>query len=189
MSTKNELTGTITQGVSNDVLVSIEGFEDIKKEMYGYRVLKKEALITTWQKTGSVHMLSRILEDCDIEATFMDQLMHCTNPSQPFGFLSKEKTVSFVTEIHTDFLLTFIIPRNELTTIIRKIVNFVSLLNVLSALRRSGDSLDQPDHGYIKLEMVMPNSRWSRNSLPNAHAQSNKGHFSASRFKNHECLK
>nr|GEX31696.1 hypothetical protein [Tanacetum cinerariifolium] len=45
------------QGVSNDVLVSIEGFEELKRNVW-IKGLKKEALPTLKADAGSIHMLS-----------------------------------------------------------------------------------------------------------------------------------
>ncbi|GJR52166.1 hypothetical protein Tco_1402687 [Tanacetum coccineum] len=62
MSTKIELPlEQSQQGVSNDVLVSIEGVEELK-EMFGLKGEQKEALLLNLaEKPGLIHMLFRIL--------------------------------------------------------------------------------------------------------------------------------
>nr|GEY95873.1 retrovirus-related Pol polyprotein from transposon TNT 1-94 [Tanacetum cinerariifolium] len=58
MPTKIELTlEQSQQGVSNDVLVSIEGVEELKRNVW-IKGENKQALPTLKEKTGSIHMLS-----------------------------------------------------------------------------------------------------------------------------------
>ncbi|GJX15028.1 hypothetical protein Tco_0206786 [Tanacetum coccineum] len=69
MPTKIELTlEQSQQGVSNDVLVSIEGVEEIKG-------VKKEALHTLKAETGSIHMLSESQDTFPFILSFT----HCGN--------------------------------------------------------------------------------------------------------------
>ncbi|GJZ34807.1 hypothetical protein Tco_0580624 [Tanacetum coccineum] len=58
MPTKTELTlEQSQQGVSNEILVSIEGVEELKRNIW-IKGEKKEALHTLKAETGSIHMLS-----------------------------------------------------------------------------------------------------------------------------------
>ncbi|GKG34804.1 hypothetical protein Tco_0437500, partial [Tanacetum coccineum] len=80
------------QGVSNDVLVSIEGVEELKRNVW-IKGEKKEALHTTY----AVRITMLIT---DIEDDIMDPVMQCTTHPSHSGF-SQKKLVSSVTEIHT----------------------------------------------------------------------------------------
>nr|GEU33472.1 hypothetical protein [Tanacetum cinerariifolium] len=63
MPTKIELTLEQSQkGVSNDVLVSIEGVEELKRNVW-IKGEKKEALHTLKVETGSIHMLSVFIKE------------------------------------------------------------------------------------------------------------------------------
>ncbi|GKG39428.1 hypothetical protein Tco_0463573, partial [Tanacetum coccineum] len=78
--TKIELTREQSQqGVSNDVLVSIEGVEELKRNV--------------WKK-GVNKMIAGIEND------IMDPVMQCTTLPSHSGF-SQKKPVSLVMEIHT----------------------------------------------------------------------------------------
>ncbi|GJS64725.1 retrovirus-related pol polyprotein from transposon TNT 1-94 [Tanacetum coccineum] len=107
MPTKIELTlEQSQQGVSNDVLVSIEGVEELKRNVW-IKGLKKEALHTTLGRNRVNTYAVRItMLIADIEDDIMDPVMQCTTLPSHSSF-SQKKLVSFVTEIYTtsiDFL-------------------------------------------------------------------------------------
>ncbi|GKB85630.1 hypothetical protein Tco_0957902 [Tanacetum coccineum] len=76
MPTKIELTLEQSQQcVSNDVLVSIEGVEEVKRNVR-IKGLKKEALHTTLGRNRSIHNLSVFTKmNSDIEDDIMDPVM------------------------------------------------------------------------------------------------------------------
>ncbi|GJV10280.1 hypothetical protein Tco_1351821 [Tanacetum coccineum] len=107
MPTKTELTlEQSQQGVNNDVLVSIEGVEELKRNVW-IKGEKNEALHTTLGRNRVNTYAVRItMLIADIEDDIMDPVMQCTTLPSHSGF-SQQKLVSFVTEIHTtsiDFL-------------------------------------------------------------------------------------
>ncbi|GJS82484.1 hypothetical protein Tco_0749025 [Tanacetum coccineum] len=107
MPTKIKLTlEQSQQGVSNDVLVSIEGVEELKRNVW-IKGEKNEALHTTLGRNRVNTYAVRItMLIADIEDDIMDPVMQCTTLPSHSGF-SQKKLVSFVTKIHTtsiDFL-------------------------------------------------------------------------------------
>ncbi|GJZ48954.1 hypothetical protein Tco_0603144 [Tanacetum coccineum] len=101
MPTKIELTlEQSQQGVSNDVLVSIEGVEELKRDVW-IKCENKAALSTLYVETESIHNLSVFTKmNSDIEDDIMDPVMQCTTLPSHSSF-SQQKLVLFVTEIHT----------------------------------------------------------------------------------------
>nr|GEV79892.1 copia protein [Tanacetum cinerariifolium] len=91
MPTKIELTlEQSQQGVSNDVLVSIEGVEELKRNVW-IKGENKAALHTLKEETGSIHMLSvftKVNSTIKDKTSWTSDALH--NPSQPFEFLSIE---------------------------------------------------------------------------------------------------
>ncbi|GJT47542.1 putative ribonuclease H-like domain-containing protein [Tanacetum coccineum] len=108
MPTKTELTlEQSQQGVSNDVLVSIEGVEELKRNVW-IKGLNESSPPHTLRQNRSINMLrrSQTMLIADIEDDIMDPVMQCTTLPSHSGF-SQKKLVSFVTEIHMtsiDFL-------------------------------------------------------------------------------------
>nr|GEY93291.1 retrovirus-related Pol polyprotein from transposon TNT 1-94 [Tanacetum cinerariifolium] len=104
MPTKIELTlEQSQQGVSNDVLVSIEGVEELKRNVW-IKGENKAALPTLKAETGSIHTLSIFTK---LNSSIEDKTSwKCTTLPSHSSF-SQQKFVLFVTEIHMtsiDFL-------------------------------------------------------------------------------------
>ncbi|GJW74278.1 retrovirus-related pol polyprotein from transposon TNT 1-94 [Tanacetum coccineum] len=106
MPTKIELTlEQSQQGVSNDVLVSIEGVEELKRNVWIKGCKESSPPHNLGRNRVNTYAVRITMLIADIEDDIMDPVMQCTTLPSHSGF-SQKKLVSFVTEIHTsiDFL-------------------------------------------------------------------------------------
>ncbi|GJS19278.1 hypothetical protein Tco_0447910 [Tanacetum coccineum] len=187
--------------ISKDVLVSIEGVEDIKRNVMDKGVKKKEASHKLRQKRVQNICCRITMLIADIEDDIMDPVMQCTTLPSHSSF-SQKKLVSFVTEIHTTSIDSLIpsysqavnkspthYPCDSARTF--RVILF-SIHNDewksfqchhQTALRRpyalswkpcQGDSLNLPDHRIHKDGDGDASFQLKSDSLPHAHAQTTK---------------
>ncbi|GJV19119.1 hypothetical protein Tco_1368139 [Tanacetum coccineum] len=107
MPTKIELTlEQSQQGVSNDVLVSIEGVEELKRNVWIKGCKERSPPHNLGRNRVNTYAVRITMLIADIEDDIIDPVMQCTTLPSHSGF-SQKKLVSFVTEIHSttiDFL-------------------------------------------------------------------------------------
>ncbi|GJV52394.1 hypothetical protein Tco_1448135 [Tanacetum coccineum] len=107
MPTKIELTlEQSQQGVSNDVLVSIEGVEELKKICMDKGSKERSPPHNLGRNRVTTYAVRITMLIADIKDEIMDPVMQCTTLPSHSGF-SQQKLISFVMEIHTtsiDFL-------------------------------------------------------------------------------------
>nr|GEU73059.1 retrovirus-related Pol polyprotein from transposon TNT 1-94 [Tanacetum cinerariifolium] len=107
MPTKIELTLEQSQlGASNDVLVSIEGIKELKRNVW-IKDVKKEAIPTLKAKTGSIHMLSVFTKMNSGIEDKTSWTQGCNAQPFPAIRVSLNRNLSHLSRRYTRLLLTF----------------------------------------------------------------------------------
>ncbi|GJV26481.1 hypothetical protein Tco_1379176 [Tanacetum coccineum] len=121
MPTKIELTlEQSQQGVSNDVLVSIEGVEELKRNVWIKGSKERSPPHNLGRNRVNTYAVRITMLIADIEDDIMDPVMQCTTLLSHSGF-SQQKLVSFVTEIHMTSI-DFLTPIHKLLTRVLRII-------------------------------------------------------------------
>ncbi|GJS73232.1 putative zinc finger, CCHC-type containing protein [Tanacetum coccineum] len=168
MPTKIELTlEQSQQGVSNDVLVSIEGVEELKRNVWIKGEKEMKPPLNLGKKTGSIHMLFRIT------MVFAELKRHSWHYSQ---VVNKSPTHYPCDSARTFRVILFSIHNDEWKSF--QCHHQTALRSyALSWKPCQGDSLNLPDHRIHKDGDGDALFQLKSDSLPHAHAQTTKTYY------------